>query len=69
MAAKCLTDLLPYLVEKRDQAEAALDYQSRKYATGIRGGKGYSAEQKAEFIEIEGNVRKMKTCIHDYGLT
>jgi len=61
-----LSDLLPYLIEKKEQAELALHYQRKKIALNVRGGKGYSDSQRAYFKEVEVKLRSMKQTEYTY---
>ncbi len=65
-AGQFLDDVLPYLYEKQEQARLALQYQARKRALAIRGGKGYSAVQRSEFADMEFQIRQMKKVVHRY---
>lgn len=67
-AAAFLKDVCPYLIEKRDQATLALEYQGLKASLNVRGGKGYSPAEREQFLAIEARIRAMKKPVHDYAL-
>ena len=67
-AAAFLTDVLPYLVERRDQARLALKLHVIKRRLNVRGGKGYTQAQRDVFASISKEVRRLKKIHHDYGL-
>lgn len=63
-AAKLLSDVLPHLIDKREQAEIALRYDGLRRAINCRGGKGHSAENKQQFSEMENRLRDLKRVQH-----
>lgn len=65
-AVSFLRDVADHLIEKREQALAAIEYQSYKASTGVRGGKGYTQEQKVRIREMEQRLREMKKPVHAY---
>ena len=65
-AARFLDDVFPHLIEKRKQAELAREYLAYKQSLNVRGGKGYSGEQRIRILDLEIQVRKEKHIEHHY---
>lgn len=64
---KFLQDVLPYLIEKKEQAFLGLKYRDLKRSFNVRGGKGYSEEQREQILNLEALVRQQKYMPHVYG--
>jgi hypothetical protein len=63
-AAEFLNDVLPHLIEKREQAVLAIQYDSMRRSINCRGGVGHSAENKLAFLAIEKSLRELKRVQH-----
>lgn len=66
VAATFLEDILPFTVEKRLQIELGISYQREKCDLGVRGGKGYTQEQRDRFSVMELRLKELKRVIHVY---
>ena len=62
-AANFLTDVEPYLYEKKAQAQLALKFDNLKRQWNIRGGKGYSHEQRTLLKSITDDIRVLKKVV------
>lgn len=65
-ATEFLKCILPYLIEKREQAVLGITYQELKRSLGLKGGKGHMIEHKKLFAEMEASLRAMKKRVHSY---
>jgi hypothetical protein len=65
-AAAFLVEVLDLLVEKKDQAILALQFHTLKQSRNVRGGKGYTTEQRQTFQAISLEIRQMKKISHTY---
>lgn len=63
-AAIMLKNIMPYLIDKKSQAEIAVEYDRIKRAINCRGGKGHTAENRKIFFDMEERITKLKKVHH-----
>lgn len=65
-AAAFLNDVLPHLIEKREQAEVALRYYNYQTSLKVRGGKGYTSDQRLLLDTLAKELKGLKRELHWY---
>lgn len=65
-AMKFLQDIQAHMIEKGSQVEIGIKYQLIKENLGVRGGKGYTVNQRAMFKSMEEEIKSLKKLDHTY---
>lgn len=61
-----LTDIYPYLGEKKDQAEVAMAFAEYKQSSGMCMGIAFTNEQRGVLVSMHRKISALKKPVHDY---